>query len=263
MSDQELIALALAREFLARRSERAWRAEVIADGAHWFPDVPKHAEWNRRTRWRWGAFDALRASWLRPLPIAPGGWEAIATAPLPIKPPSRVHGTTSGDWAGPGNDLVPRFGTCSALDRWCSGCRLALRTGLTDGLLRGWAIVPAPVDERRVADGLRAGEDDIPLLTDPGFRSIAWARTWAAEHNVHVLLAPSRQERAAHTRPPAVPQFVAPFRNRLATVNDTLKDRFHLEAHLAHQFWGLLTRVAAKIAASTFAKLWPLDLIPT
>jgi hypothetical protein len=31
----------------------------------------------------------------------------------------------------------------------------------------------------------------------------------------------------------------------------------------AKQFWGLLTRTAAKIAAATFATLWPLDLIPT
>ena len=52
------------------------------------------------------------------------------------------------------------------------------------------------------------------------------------------------------------------FRNRIEAANDTLKDRFHLEAHLAKAFWGLLTRVASKIAACTFATLWPLGLIP-
>jgi hypothetical protein len=261
-SDQELVTLALAREFLERRSERAWRAEVAADWGHLFPGVPKQSEWNRRTRWLWGACELLRAFWLRPVPIAPEGWEATDTAPLPIKHPSRVRGATSGDWDGPGNDLVPRFGFCAALARWFYGFRLALRTGLTDGLIRGWAIVPAAVDERRVADGLLDGEYDVHLLTDQGFRSAAWARTWAAESNVRLLLAPSRQERASRTRPPAVQAFVAAFRNRIETANDTLKDRFHLEAHLARKFWGLLTRVAAKIAAYTFAKLWPLELIP-
>jgi hypothetical protein len=44
MSDQEVSALALAREFLERRSERAWRAEVVADWAHLFPAVPKQSE---------------------------------------------------------------------------------------------------------------------------------------------------------------------------------------------------------------------------
>jgi hypothetical protein len=261
-SDPELIALAVAREFLERRSERAWRAEVIADWRHLFPGVPPQSEWNRRTRWLWGACELLRAAWVRPLPLAPGGWEATDTAPLPIKHPSRVRGPTSGAWDGPGNDLVPRFGFCAALARWFYGFRLALKTGLTDGLIRGWAIVPAAVDERRVADGLLDGEYGINLLTDQGFRSAAWARTWAAESNVSLLLAPSHEERASRTRPPAVRQFVAAFRNRIETANDTLKARFHLEAHLAKGFWGLLTRVAAKIAAYTFAKLWPLDLIP-
>lgn len=265
-SDQELITLALAREFLERRSERAWRAEVIADWGHLFPDVPDQSEWNRRTRWLWGAFEALRAFWLRPVPIAPGGWEAIDTAPLPVKHASRVRGMAGGtscDWAGPADQLLPRFGFCAALARWCSGFRLGLRIGLTDGLIRGWAIVPAAVDERRVADGLLEGERDLCLLTDQGFRSAQWARDWAATLGVRLLLAPSKREPATPTRPDTLRAFIATFRNRIEAVNATLKDRFHLEAHGAKQFWGLLTRTAAKIAAATFAKLWPLDLIPT
>ncbi len=263
MSDQELLALALAREFLERRSERAWRAEVVANWRHLFPLVPQQSEWNRRTRWLWGAFEALREWWLRPVPIAPGGWEAIDTAPLPVLHPSRVRGATSCAWAGPADQLVARFGFCAALSRWFCGFRLGLRIGLTDGLIRGWAIVPAAVDERRVADGLLEGERDIHLLTDQGFRSAAWAREWEETRNIHLLLAPSQRERAAPTRPDAVRAFIATFRNRIEVVNDTLKDRFHLETHRAKQFWGLLTRTATKIAAYTFATLWPLDLIPT
>jgi hypothetical protein len=261
-SDAELLALALAGEFLERRSERAWRAEVVADWGHLFPRVPSQAEWNRRVRWLWGAFEALRACWLRPVPVAPGGWVAIDTAPLPIVHPSRVRGATSCTWVGPADGPAPGFGFCPALARWFYGFRLALRTGLTDGLIRGWALVPAAVDERRVADGLLDGTRDVGLLTDQGFRSTAWARCWAAESGVRHLLAPSRQERRTASRPAPVEAFVAAFRNRIEATNDTLKDRFHLEAHQAKGFWGLLTRVAAKIAAHTFAKLWPLDLIP-
>ena len=269
-SDPELVTLALAGEFLERRSERAWRAEVAADWGHLFPRVPAQSEWNRRVRWLWGAFQHLRAFWLRPFPVAPGGWEAIDTAPLPTKHPSRVRHPTcpcSGDWVGVGpvggdRGLTAAFGWCPALSRWFFGFRLALRTGLTDGLIRGWAIVPAAVDERLVADGLLAGERDVRLLTDQGFRSATWDRCWAAESGIDHLLAPSQRERATRSRPAPVEAFVAAFRNRIETTNDTLKDRFHLEAHHARCFWGLLTRTAAKIAAHTFAKLWPLDLIP-
>ncbi len=267
-SDPELIPLALAGEFLEERSERAWRAKVASNWDHLFPHVPAQSEWNRRVRWLWGAFEHLRACWVGRVPLAPGGWQAIDTAPLPIKHPSRVRGTTSCDWAGSGpvdgpQGLAATFGWCAALSRWFSGFRLALRTGLTDGLIRGWAIVPAAVDERLVADGLLDGVVDQGLLTDQGLRSQAWDRCWAAESGIWHLLAPSQRERAAPARPTTSEAFVATFRNRIEATNNTLKDRFHLEQHRAKRFWGLLTRVATKIAAHTFAQLWPLHLIPT
>jgi hypothetical protein len=46
-----LVALALAREFLERPSERAWRAQVAANWGHLFPRLPTQSEWNRRVRW--------------------------------------------------------------------------------------------------------------------------------------------------------------------------------------------------------------------
>lgn len=262
-SDQELVALALAREVLERRSERAWRVEVRTEWGHLFPRVPAQSEWNRRTRWLWGACEALRAWWLAPLPIATGGWETVDTTLVGIKHPSRVRGVTSCCWAGPADELVPGFGFCAALATWKYGFRLGLRTGLTDGLIRAWALVPAAVDERVVADGLLDGESAVRLLADQGFRSEAWARRWAAEQQIVILTAPDHRERRAHTRPLVVRAFVAAFRNRIETTAGRLKDRFHLEGHRAKTFWGLLTRVAAKIAAHTFAMLWPLDLVPT
>ncbi len=78
-----------------------------------------------------------------------------------------------------------------------------------------------------------------------------------------LLTAPDHAERRTPTRPPALRAFVAAFRNRIETTTGRLKDRFRLEGHRAKTFWGLLTRVAAKLAAYTFAKLWPLDLVPT
>ena len=262
-SDQELVALAVAREVLERRSERAWRAEVQTDWGHLFPRLPAQSEWNRRTRWLWGAGEALRAWWTAPFPVAAGGGEAADTTLVGIMHPSRVRGATSCVWAGPADGLVPGFGFCAALATWRYGFRLGLRTGLTDGLIRAWALVPAAVDERRVADGLLAGEADVGLLTDRGFRSAAWAHRWATEQGVTLLTAPDHAERRAPTRPPALRAFVAAFRNRIETTTGRLKDRFHLEAHRAKSFWGLLTRLTAKLAAHTFATLWPLDLIPT
>jgi hypothetical protein len=262
-SDQELVALAVAREVLERRSERAWRAEVRTDWGHRFPRLPAQSEGNRRTRWRWGAFEALRTWWTAPVPVAPGGWQAVDTTLGGVTHPSRVRGVTSCAWAGPAGERVPGFGRCAALATWRSGFRLGLRTGLTDGLIRAWALVPAAVDERRVADGLLAGEAAGRLLTDRGVASAAWARRWAAEQGVTLLTAPGHRERRAPPRPPAGRAVVAAFRTRIEPTTGRLKDRFHLEAHRAKRCWGLLTRPAAKLAAHTFTTLWPLDLVPT
>ena len=77
----------------AKQTELAsFQAALVSAAESSTPD-----EWNRRVRWLWGAFEHLRAFWLRPLPVAPGGWLAIDTAPLPMKHPSRVRGTTSCD----------------------------------------------------------------------------------------------------------------------------------------------------------------------
>jgi len=261
-SDPELLTLHLAREFLGWESERAWRAAVVANWSHLFPHVPAQSEWNRRVRWLRGACEALRAWWTAAVPLAPGAWLAIDTTPVAIKHPSRVRQPTASAWHGPNDVVVPGFGYCAALAHWFYGFRLALLTGLTDGVIRGWGLVPAAVDERLVADDLLAGVRGVHLLTDQGFRSQAWSRHWAEQHQVQLLTTPSHEERRDRTRPAVVHRFVATFRNRIETVISVLKERFHLERHRAKTFDGLFARVAAKLAAHTFKQLWPLDLIP-
>ena len=57
-TDAELLAIALARHLLGRRSEAGFLAEVARDWAHLFPRLPHQSEANRRIRWLWGASGA-------------------------------------------------------------------------------------------------------------------------------------------------------------------------------------------------------------
>ena len=77
------------------------------------------------------------------------------------------------------------------------------------------------------------------------------------------MLSGARPARPATRRVGRDVEAIATFRSSIEAVIDTLKERFPLAAHAANQFWGLLLRTAAKIATATFAKLWPLNLIPT
>lgn len=67
-TDAEVLTIALMRHLLGRPSERAFLAEVRRDWGHYFPVVPAQSELNRRVRWLWGAFEALRAHLAARLP---------------------------------------------------------------------------------------------------------------------------------------------------------------------------------------------------
>jgi hypothetical protein len=109
-SDAELLAIALVRHLLGRRSEAGFLAEVARDWAHLFPRLPHQSEANRRIRWLWGGFEQLRAMLAARLPE--DGCQQIDTSALPVKHTSRVRGPDG--WTGPGNDLAARFGRDAA-----------------------------------------------------------------------------------------------------------------------------------------------------
>src|SRR5215468_7057284 len=146
-TDAELLAIALVRHLLGRRSEAGFLAEVARDWAHLFPRLLCQSQANRRIRWLWGAFEQLRAMLAARLPA--DDCQQIDTSALPVKHTSRVRG--SDGWAGPGNGLAARFGRDAAHAEWFYGFRLAVKTDLSSRIVRAWAIVAAAVNEREVA----------------------------------------------------------------------------------------------------------------
>ena len=149
-SDAELLAIALVRHLLGRRSEAGLLAGVARDWAHLFPRLPCPSEANRRIRWLWGAFDQLRVMLAARLPA--DDCQQVDTTALPVKHTSRVRGPDG--WTGPGNDLAARFGRDAAHAEWFYGFRLAIKADLGSRIIRAWSIVPAAVNERQVADDL-------------------------------------------------------------------------------------------------------------
>jgi hypothetical protein len=244
-SDAELLAIALVRHLLGRRSEAGFLAEVARDWAHLFPKLPRQSEANRRIRWLWGAFEQLRAMLATWLPE--DDCQQVDTSALPVRHCSRVRGPDG--WTGPGNDLAARFGRDAAHAEWFYGFRLAIKTDLGSRIVRAWSIVPAAVNEREVAvDLLEAGPGPRDLLADKGFSGRAFAAAQAARGTA-VLVPPDKRQRAA--MPSGLRKVIAEWRNRIETTFSEITDRMELARHGAHTFWGLLTRTAATIAAHT------------
>ena len=250
-SDAELLAVALVRHLLGRRSEAGFLAEVARDWALLFPRLPHQSEANRRIRWLWGAFEQLRAMLAARLPE--DGCQQIDTSALPVRHCSRVRGADG--WTGPGNDLAARFGRDAAHAEWFYGFRLAIETDLGSRIVRAWSIAPAAVHEREVAaDLLEAGPAPPDLLADKGFNGQAFAARLAARGTA-VLVPPAKGQRAS--MPPILLTIIARWRNRVETTFAEITDQMELARHGAHTFWGLLTRTAATIAAHTLLRVWP------
>ena len=248
-SDAELLAIALVRHLLGRRSEAGFLAEVASDLAHLFPSMPHPSESNRRIRWLWGAFEHFRATLAARLPE--DDCQQVDTSALPVKHPSRVRGPDG--WTGPGNGLAARFGRDGAHAEWFYGFRLAIKTDLGSRIVRAWGIVPAAVNERTVAeDLLDTGPPPRDLLADKGFAGQAFAAAQAARGTA-VLVPPPKHRRAA--TPPALRKIIAEWRNRVETTFKEITDQMDLARHGAHTFCGLLTRTAATIAAHTLLRV--------
>jgi hypothetical protein len=244
-TDAELLAIAVVRHLLGRRSESGFLAEVARDWGHLFPVLPHRSEANRRTRWLWGAFEQLRITLAARLPE--DDCQQVDTSALPVKHPSRVRGPDQ--WTGPGNDLAARFGRDAAHAEWFYGFRLAVKTDLGSRIVRAWSIVPAAVSERDVAlDLLGAGPAPRDLLADKGFSGRAFAAQLAAGGTA-VLVPPDKKHRAV--MPSALLKVIAEWRNRIETTFSEITDQMELARHGARTFWGLLTRTAATIAAHT------------
>ena len=246
-SDAELLAIALVRHLLGRRSEAGFLQEVRRDWGQLFPRLPHQSEANRRIRWLWGAFEHVRAELAGWLPA--DGCQQVDTSALPVKHPSRVRGPDS--WAGPGG-LVARFGRDGAHAEWFYGFRLAVKTDLGSRIVRAWGIVPAAVNEREVAsDLLNAGPPPPDLLVDKGFAGKAFAAEQAARGTA-VLIPPAKRQRRA--MPAILLKIIAEWRNRVETTFKEITDQMELARHGAYTFWGLLVRIAATIAAHTLLR---------
>ena len=248
-SDAELLAIAVVRHLLGRRSESGFLAEVARDWGRLFPVLPHQSEANRRTRWLWGAFEQLRITLAARLPE--DDCQQADTSALPVKHPSRVRGPDQ--WTGPGNDLAARFGRDAAHAEWFYGFRLAVKTDLGSRIVRAWSIVPAAVSERDVAeDLLDGGPAPRDLLADKGFNGRAFAASQAARGTA-VLVPPGKGQRAA--MPSILLKVIAEWRNRIETTFSEITDQMELARHGAHTFWGLLTRTAGTIAAHTLLRV--------
>jgi hypothetical protein len=132
---------------------------------------------------------------------------------------------------------------------------LRLQGGIGGGPGRGdhrFRSGPAASDERPIGEALIAFDRYDAYLADKGFTGVQWERRWLEVYGALVAATPKNDSRRAW--PKADRRWASGKRQIMEGVIGQLKDFFGLERHRAKTLGGMLTRLAAKVAAYTCAQ---------
>ena len=241
-SDSELIALVLIGEC------RGWAVETELL-SHWrehrdlFPRQPSQSRFNRRRRQLMAAFNLLRRVLLRNLDLAQERGCVIDSLPVPVVQFHLVPGST-GDWAAYG----ATFGKVASKKQTIFGYKLHLLISLA-GVILDFELAPANASDLAVGFELLAEHTDLEVVGDKGYIGAAKAAELWEQQRVRLHTLPRRNQKAQLPR--EVQHLLNAVRQMVETVNGQLVEQFHIELNHAHTFWGLCTRLYAKLTAHT------------
>ncbi len=270
MSESEVLCLGLAapwRSGVPWKSERGLLRSVRKPLRPLFPTLRTQRAFTRRLRRLWGAFILIQNAVAEALTDA-GDYDVMDGFPIPV-----AHGARSfhPGWLAD----IARIGK-GGNDRYFYGVRMMMVLN-QHGVATGWALASGHVQERWVAELLfstRAGVPRVcgpldpethqptvppptawmavlpscgapshkPILSDSGFRGEEWLTHWATAYAAHVCPLSTAASGAQRRWWSAARQVVE-------TTFANLSESFGLKYPDAHTGWGLLMRVAAKVAA--------------
>ena len=269
-ADREVLCLALAAQWrrgVPWASERGCLRYLAQHHRALFPGLTSQSAFNRRFRRLWGAFLILQAAVAEQL-VTPQECEIIDGVPVRV-----AHGARSfhPGWLAE----IARIGK-GGNDRYFDGLHLRLCVS-SGGIAAGWTLASAKVQERWLAEWLFSARAGAPQLTGPrdpttgalrleppsdwvgpaqacgprsgkpvaadlGFTGADWWAHWAHDYGVEVVTKP-------HPAPRALTHWFSSLRQVVETAFSHLCESFGLQYPGAHTRWGLMTPVAAKLAA--------------
>jgi hypothetical protein len=248
LTDSELLTLAVAQVLLGVRSEARWLRLVPEALPGAFPYLPGQSGYNKRLR---GALPLLKRV-IRVLAADTDLWTdpvwLVDSTPVECgrSRPTARRSALAG---------IAGYGYCPSHSRWFWGLRLHLIC-TPAGLPITWALAPPRHDERQVL--MCVLDADADLLSDrPGLLLIADKNYISGELDDYLqrrgaaLLRPSYRNRA----PRPGQELLAPIRQLIESVYDTLKGQLDLELHGGRTLLGVAARVAQRLLALT-AAVW-------
>ena len=276
LSDSEVLTLALCAQWFGS-SERAFIRHAMEHWRAYFPRLLSQSAYHRRSRDLAGVLVHLVAVVAQELRAYAAPYQTFDTVPVPLM--RRCRGQRHrlfGDEAA--------IGKGGSDKDWYYGCKLLV--AVTDeGVITGFLLAPASTEDRWVAEAFlcwrvhpqappltpqelpqpyrsngkqyvgptgplwpRSGAGAVspaPYITDNGFFGAWWQAHWQQDYGATLLTPKNYQGKGAKE----VRRQHSGWRQAVETINEHLEHVFGLHFPKARSKWGLLTRVAAKLAA--------------
>jgi hypothetical protein len=244
LSDPEVITLAILAQWPRFRSERDFWRFASAHLHSYFPKLCTQGQFNRRVRALAPELRALQRAFAGDLCEPSAVYRVMDTTLVPAV--VRVRASRKGLFCGQAS-----FGRSASKTEWIYGFKAALVVD-PKGVVSAFGLAPAASDERPIGEALIAEDLHEAYLADKGFTGLEWERYWLERYGALVAATPYDDSRRAWSK--ADRRWAAGKRQIIEGVICQLKDFFSLERHRAKTLGGLLTRLAAKVAAYTCAQ---------
>lgn len=242
LTDSELVCLAVAQVLLGCNSERRWLRVASDRLGHLFPYLPQQSTYNRRLR---SAYPLVEHALRHLAGLTPSWWDQLRlldSTPVPCGASKEtVKRSQLADWAN--------YGYCAAHSRYFWGLRLHLLT-TPDGTVVLWCLADPKIGDRDIAQAMldnALGRPGLLIVADKGYAGREFENF--VRHLGATLVRPDRRgERRRHGS-------LGWIRQRIESINDTLKGQLGLEEHGGRTRSGVTVRVAQRLLALT-AGVW-------
>ena len=243
-SDSELITMILVAEC------KGWDIETqllsdFSQHRHLFPILPCQSRFNRRRRNLGAIINQIRQMLLSDIEGVEEKVCIIDSLPIPVMQFHLVP-SSSNDWSCYGAN----YGRVESTKQTIFGYKLHLLV-TASGVIIDFELASASEPDLSVGNELLCGYHNKQVIGDKAYISTQIKEELAQVNGIDLITTPRRNQKQKISR--QTKRRINQIRQIVETVNGQLSEQFHIKKNHAHTFWGLCTRLYAKLTAHTFS----------
>ena len=241
-SDSELITMILIAECKGWDIETELLSE-FSQHPTLFPILPCQSRFNRRKRNLGAPLNRIRQMLLAEIEAASEKLCIIDSLPIAVMQFHLVP-ASSNDWSCYGAD----YGRVESKKQTIFGYKLHLLV-TASGVIVDFELAPASKTDLAVGHELLTNHQDKQVIGDKAYISDPVKDELAQLNRIELITLPRRNQKQQISR--QTQRWINQIRQIVETVNGQLSQQFQIQNNHAHSFWGVCTRLYAKLTAHT------------